>query len=244
MSIDTQRTVREIALERPQAAAVFEKLGIDYCCGGGKPLASACEGAGVGVAQVTDLLEQATVADNPGTDAGNWTEQSLASLIGHIVEKHHAYCREEGARLQPLLAKVVSKHGEHHPELTQVQDLFTSLRNELSTHLMKEEQVLFPYILALEDSSSRKSISPRAPFGTVQNPVRMMVQEHDNAGQLLKQIRGVTRNFVVPEDACASFKALYQGLEAFEADLHQHIHLENNLLFQRAIALEEAALSA
>jgi regulator of cell morphogenesis and NO signaling len=244
MSIDIQRTVGEIALERPQAAAVFEKLGIDYCCGGGKALVSACEAAGANVAQVTHLLEQAAVAGKPGTDAGNWAEQSLASLIGHIVEKHHAYCREEGARLQPLLEKVVSKHGERHPELTQAQNLFTSLRDDLSMHMMKEERVLFPYVVALEDSSSRQSISPRAPFGTVQNPVRMMVQEHDSAGQLLQQIRGVTRNFTVPEDACASFKALYQGLEAFEADLHQHIHLENNLLFPRAIALEEAGQSA
>jgi regulator of cell morphogenesis and NO signaling len=244
MTIDIQRTVGEIALERPQAAAVFEKLGIDYCCGGGKPLASACEAAGVNVVQVTHLLEKAVAADKPGINTGNWTEQSLASLISHIVEKHHAYCREEGAPLQPLLDKVVSKHGEHHPELTQVQDLFTSLRTELGMHMMKEEQVLFPYIMAIEDAAIRKSISPRAPFGTVQNPVRMMVQEHDNAGQLLKQIRSVTRNFVVPEDACASFKTLYQGLEAFEADLHQHIHLENNLLFPRAIALEEAAQSA
>jgi regulator of cell morphogenesis and NO signaling len=244
MSIDIQRTVAEITLERPQAAAVFEKLGIDYCCGGGKPLAAACEVAGVNVAQVTDLLEQAAVADKPGTDDGNWTEQSLASLVRHIVEMHHTYCREEGSRLQPLLDKVVSKHREHHPELTQVQDLFTSLRNELGMHMLKEEQVLFPFIVALEDSASRKSISSRAPFGTVQNPVRMMVQEHDNAGQFLKQIRSVTRNFVVPEDACASFKTLYQGLEAFEADLHQHIHLENNLLFPRAIALEEAVQSA
>lgn len=239
MSINTQRTVAEIALESPQAAAVFEKLGIDYCCGGGKPLASACEAAGVNLDRVAGLLEEAAVTSTTGKEACNWSEQSLANLIGHIVEKHHAYCREEGARLGPLLAKVVSKHGEHHPELAEVQEHFTSLGNELRMHMMKEEQMLFPYIIALEDSSTRKAPPPRAPFGTVQNPVRMMVEEHDGAGQLLKQIRGLTGNFAAPEDACSSFKALYQGLEAFEADLHQHIHLENNLLFPRAIALEE-----
>jgi regulator of cell morphogenesis and NO signaling len=244
MSIDTQRTVAEIAVEKPQAAAVFERLGIDYCCGGAKPLTSACEAAGVSVDQVANLLEEAAGAAEPGNEAGNWSEQSLASLIGHIVERHHGYCREEGARLEPLLAKVVSKHAEHHPELAQIQTLFTSLRNELSMHMMKEERVLFPYIVALEDSSTRKSLPPRAPFGTVQNPVRMMVQEHDNAGQLLKEIRSLARNFAVPEDACTSFKALYQGLEAFGADLHQHIHLENNLLFPRAIALEEDVQSS
>jgi len=241
MSIDTQRTVSEIALERPQAAAVFEKLGIDYCCGGKKPLAAACEEAGVDLNHVEGLLEG---AGNGQSGDVNWSEQSLASLISHIVEKHHAYCREEGLRLQPLLAKVVSKHGEHNPELSQVQDAFSSLRNELGMHMMKEEQMLFPYIIALEDSATHKSAPPRAPFGTVQNPVRMMVQEHDDAGHLLKEIRSLTGNFTAPQNACTSFKALYQGLEAFEADLHRHIHLENNILFPRAINLEDASFSA
>jgi len=239
MGTETQKMVAEIALERPQAAAVFEKLGIDYCCGGRKPLIAACEEAGIDVAHVADLLEEAAGKHGTGTEAENWNEQSLASLISHIVEKHHAYCREEGSRLHPLLAKVVSKHSECHPELAQVQEHFTSLRNELSMHLMKEEQMLFPYIIRLEDAAMHKSAPPRAPFETVHNPVRMMVQEHDDAGNLVKEIRGLTRNFTAPEDACTSFKALYQGLEAFEADLHQHIHLENNLLFPRAVVLEE-----
>jgi regulator of cell morphogenesis and NO signaling len=241
MGIDSQRTVAEIALERPQAAAVFEKLGIDYCCGGRTPLAAACEQAGVDLNHVEGLLEGAG-KDQPG--AANWGEQSLASLVSHIVGKHHAYCREEGLRLQPLVAKVVSKHGEHHPEVAQVQNLFTALRNELSMHMMKEEQMLFPYIIALEESAARKSAPPRAPFGTVHNPVRMMVEEHDDAGNLLKDIRSLSGNFTAPPDACPSFKALYQGLEAFEADLHQHIHLENNILFPRAVTLEDAAPSA
>ena len=244
MGIDTQRTVAEIALDRPQAAAVFERLGIDYCCGGRKPLAAVCQAAGIDVNHVANLLEQETGKTGEEIETGNWTERSLASLISHIVEEHHAYCREEGLRLQPLLGKVVSKHGEHHPELTQVQELFTSLRNELSMHMMKEEQMLFPYIIALEESATHKSAPPRAPFGTVQNPVRMMVEEHDDAGHLLKEIRTLTGNFTAPQDACTSFKALYQGLEAFEADLHQHIHLENNILFPRAVALEDASLSA
>jgi regulator of cell morphogenesis and NO signaling len=241
MNIDTQRTVADIALEKPQAAAVFEKLGIDYCCGGRKPLAEACEQAGVELNHVRNLLEEAFSTDQPNAQGENWSEQSLANLINHIVRKHHAYCREECLRLEPLLAKVVSKHGENHPELERVQALFTSLRNELSLHLMKEEQMLFPYIIGLEESEKQKSAPPRAPFGTVQNPVRMMVQEHDNAGHLIRGIRGLTENFTPPSDACNSFKVLYKGLEAFEADLHQHIHLENNLLFPRAIELEDAA---
>jgi len=242
MSIDTQRTVAEIALERPQAAAVFEKLGIDYCCNGRKPLAMACETAGIDVNHVASLLEHTTSADQPSAESQSWRGHSLASLINHIVRKHHAYCWEECLRLEPLLAKVASKHGESHPELERVQALFMSLRNELSMHLMKEEQMLFPYIIRLEESATHKSAPPRAPFGTVQNPVRMMVQEHDNAGHLIRGIRGLTQNFTAPKDACNSFRALYQGLEAFEADLHQHIHLENNLLFPRAVALDNGAL--
>jgi regulator of cell morphogenesis and NO signaling len=237
MGIDTERTVAEIALERPQAAAVFEKLGIDYCCGGRMPLAAACQKAGIDVDQVEGLLESAGKDER---QVENWSERSVASLIGHIVQKHHAYCREEGLRLQPLLAKVVSKHGENHPELAQVEKLFTSLRNELSMHMMKEERMLFPYIIALEESATHKSAPPRAPFGSVQNPVRMMVVEHDDAGHVIKEMRNLTGNFETPQDACTSFKALYQGLEAFEADLHLHIHLENNSLFPRAIALEDS----
>src|SRR5512146_455646 len=244
MGIDTQRTVAEIALERPQAAAIFEKLGIDYCCGGRKPLAAACEMAGIDVNRVADLLESTAGTDQSDAETINWKDRSLATLINHIVQKHHAYCREESLRLEPLLAKVASKHGERHPEIVRVQELFTSLRNELSMHLMKEEQMLFPYIIALEASVTNESVLPRAPFGTVQNPVRMMVEEHDSAGHLIKEIRELSRDFTAPDDGCISYKALYQGLEAFEADLHQHIHLENNLLFPRAIALEEAAQSA
>lgn len=241
MNIDTQRTVAEIALERPQATAVFERLGIDYCCGGQKPLAAACEVAGIDVNQVADLLEKTACTSQSGVEPEDWSEQTLASLIGHIVQKHHAYCREESLRLQPLLAKVASKHGERHPELEEVQSVFTALRNELSMHLMKEEQVLFPYIIGLEESITQKSVPPRAPFGTVQNPVHMMIQEHDDAGHMVKQIRALTQNFSAPEGACTSYKALLQGLESFEADLHRHIHLENNLLFPRALALEDTA---
>ncbi len=243
MGIDTQRTVAEIALEKPQAAAVFEKLGIDYCCGGGKPLAAACEAAGIDVNRVADLIETPAGADLSGGESKDWTNQSLAALVSHIVQKHHAYCREEGLRLRPLLAKVVSKHGERHPELAEIQKLFACLQDELSMHMMKEEKMLFPYIVDLEEAATRHSAPPQSAFGTVQNPVRMMILEHDNAGNLEKEIRSLARNFTAPEDACTSFKVLYQGLEAFEADLHLHIHLENNLLFPRAIALEETAQS-
>lgn len=236
MSIDTHRTVAEIAPEKSQAVALFEELGTDYCCGVRKPLATACEVAGIDVNHVEGLLD-GVGKDQP--DAEDWGERSLAGLNSLIVEKHHAYCREEGLRVQPLLEKFVSKHGEHHPELSQVQELFIALRSELCMHMIKDEQMLFPYIIALENSAARQSVPPRAPSGTVQNPVRMMVQEHDDAGELTKEICSLTANFTTPRDACPRFKALYQCLEAFEADLYQHIHLGNNILFPHAIALED-----
>ncbi len=244
MNINAQRTVAEIALESPHSAAIFERLGIDYCCNGRKPLAEACQTAGIDLNRVTDLLSRAASTEHSGVEAADWSHQSLAALINHIVEKHHAFCRGECARLEPLLTKVRSKHGEGHPELSAIQDEFTELRSELDMHMMKEERMLFPYIISLEKSATGKSFPPRAPFGTVQNPVRMMMQEHDSAGHSIQEIRKLTANFTVPLDACTSFKALYQGLGAFEADLHQHIHLENNLLFPRAIELEEAVRSA
>ncbi len=244
MSIDTQQTVAEIALQQPQAAAVFEKLGIDYCCNGRKSLAAACAAAGIDVSKVTDQLSNVFGGEQAGTEATDWSRQALAALISHIVEKHHTYCRKECARLAPLLEKVIAKHGELHPELREIRTECEALVNELSLHMMKEERMLFPYIARLEESAANGLPLPQAPFGSVQNPVRMMIQEHDAAGHLVKEIRRLTNDFTAPSDACTSFKALYQGFEAFEADLHQHIHLENNLLFPRAIRLEDEAQSA
>jgi regulator of cell morphogenesis and NO signaling len=236
MSVDVQRTVAELALEKPQAAGVFERLGIDYCCDGRASLQAACESAGLDVTQVARVLEES--GEEAGAVNVDWRELSLASLIDHIVSKHHAYCRRECQRLEPLLAKVMAKHAERYPELERVQALFAALSRELNLHLNKEEGMLFPCIVRLEEVAVKSALT-RSPFGSVQNPVRMMIHEHDNAGHLINGIRGLTARFTAPPDACNSFRALYQGLEAFAADLHQHVHLENNVLFPRAIALEE-----
>ncbi len=241
MSVDVQKTVAEIVLEKPRTGGVFERLGIDYCCHGRVPLSEACRSAGLDVNQVVEQLEVLAASEGSSGDSEDWSVQSLASLISHIVEKHHTYCREEGSRLEPLLAKVVSKHGDRHPELRQIQEVFLSLRDELSLHLMKEERMLFPHIAALENASTHHTTPPRAPFGAVQNPVRMMMQEHDSAGQAVKAIRELTSNYTVPEGVCNSFRVLYKSLADFETDLHRHIHLENNLLFPRALKLEDAA---
>lgn len=243
MELQSTKTVREIAVQVPSATRVFEKLGIDYCCGGGKPLSEACAQANVAVGEVLKDLEAAENFRVARNEAGReYAEVALADLIAEIVRKHHEYIKSEAPRLNALAEKVSSKHGERHPETLTVYELFADLANELSMHLMKEEQILFPYIERMEEAVvAKEPVIPGSCFGTVQNPIRMMVAEHDGAGDILRQLRQVTGDYKIPEDACTSYRTLYNGLMEFEADLHQHIHLENNILFPRAMAMEVGA---
>ena len=236
------KTVREYALEIPAATRIFEKLGIDYCCGGGKSLADACLQAGLPVEEVLGSLETNARSDETFADE-DWQSSSQAELIAHIVEKHHVFTREELSRLEALLAKVCGVHGQNHPELFHIQTQFGKLRADLEPHMLKEEHVLFPYIILLEQTKVQNAPAPRAPFGTVRNPVRMMMSEHDAAGDILRAIRQASFHFTVPPDACISYQTLYHALKELEADLHQHIHLENNILFPQAVEIEQAVNS-
>ena len=238
MTLNMTKTVRELALEVPNATRVFERLRIDYCCGGGRNISEACAAVGVPLDQLSRMLDEAGAAPR---DARDFNTGPLSDLVRHILDTHHVYTREESARIQALLEKVCAKHGGNHPELMEVRALFVKLDEDLQPHLLKEEQILFPYILRLEAAAAAGAPAPFAPFGTVNNPVRMMMFEHDTAGDLLREMRAAARDFQVPEDACMSFRALYRALEDFEKDLHQHIHLENNVLFPRAVELEAAA---
>ena len=235
MELVSERTVRDLASGNPRAARVFENFGIDYCCGGERSLAQACLAAKVSVQEVMQALEQAPAQPQEH----DWQAASLTELVTHIVEKHHAYVRSEIPRLIALLAKVARVHGQNHPELEKAQASFQALAEELTLHLLKEERMLFPYIVQLQDAASRGTRPGPARFGAVQNPVHMIMMEHDSAGELLRKMREVTQGYHVPEDGCISYRMLYQALPEFEADLHQHIHLENNILFPRAIGLEE-----
>ncbi len=236
--LDATKTVREFAVQMPQAPRLFEKLGIDYCCGGGKSLSDACAAANLRVDEVLGQLDAAAVAQNVAAD---WRSATLSDLIEHIVTKHHGYIKQESPRLEALMNKVASKHGPKHTELLEVQDLLARVSAELTSHLMKEEQILFPYVIDCE-RAAQDSQRVRPPmFGSVRNPIHMMELEHDSAGDAMKRMREITNGFTPPTDGCMSFKALYQGLLEFEADLHQHIHLENNILFPRAIELEKRA---
>ena len=238
--ITTGMTVREVAIELPQSTRLFETLKIDYCCGGNKPLAQACAAAGVDVDDVMEMLTEVTAKTSPTSAATDFQSLSLPELITHILDTHHVFTRSEMERLATLTAKVIGAHGTNHPELLHLGELFRLLCADLRPHMFKEEQVLFPYILSMTQAKENNQAGPFAPFGTVNNPIRMMMHEHDNAGDILRELRAVTSDYEVPADACISYRTLYQALEDFEKDLHQHIHLENNILFPKALELETA----
>ncbi|MGZ7075937.1 MAG: iron-sulfur cluster repair di-iron protein [Candidatus Angelobacter sp.] len=239
MNLNATRTVRDLAIEIPNATRTFEKLGIDYCCGGSKSLSDACVHANVSVENVLRALEQAgDFVPAPKTSLPDFTTGKLGDLIEHILATHHAYVKQELPRLHQLLNKVVSVHGKTHPELGNIQQTFEGMSSELTSHMMKEEHILFPHIVALENAVISGRPKPRPVFGTVSNPVHMMELEHDSAGAALKEIRALSSNYTPPEEACFSYKTLYSALKEFESDLHQHVHLENNMLFPRTIAME------
>jgi regulator of cell morphogenesis and NO signaling len=235
---NTAKTVREIALEQPSSIRVFERFGIDYCCGGRKPLADACGERNLKVADVIAALESA--AGTAGPAGSDWAQASMTQLIGHIVTTHHEYVKSELPRLAMLAERVVNRHGDTQAHLPALKEVLGQLDEELTHHLAKEEHVLFPYISKLEEAHTSGGTLPQGCFGTVANPIAMMTSEHDAAGEMLAQIEKLTNNFTTPVGACPTYLAFYAGLKEFEQDLHQHIHLENNILFPRAIELEAA----
>jgi len=245
IQIDGKTTVRDLVGRYPQTRPVFETHGIDYCCGGGKCLAEATRERGLKLAELVSALEeslQAVPSQSTSTDK-DWYAAPLTALVNHIVDVHHSYMKKALPRLRTLVPTVLKAHGAHHGEmLRQVQDLFDALDSELSSHLMKEEQVLFPYIVAAEAHRQGATVEPAACFGSVSNPIRQMEHEHESAGQTLARLREVTHDYALPTDACPTFSAMYEELQRMEADLHEHIHLENNVLFPRAIGLDESAV--
>jgi regulator of cell morphogenesis and NO signaling len=233
------KTIREIALEYPQTTRVFEEFKIDYCCGGRKPLAEACRTAGADPQILRRRLEEA-VSGNTADEKTVFPENMKpAELINHIVDKHHVYTNREIERLTPLMEKVCDRHGSNHLELSVIRKLFRTLADELTVHMRKEETVLFPYIRVLDAVFATDLPVAEPHFKTVRNPVRMMISEHDAAGDLLRRMREASNGYATPEGACPSFRALYFGLEELEKDLHRHIHLENNVLFPQALELED-----
>jgi regulator of cell morphogenesis and NO signaling len=237
MRINGNTTVREIALHVPGAVDVFEQAGIDYCCGGERTMEWACREAGISLDEIGRKLGALGVPSEVAPSR-NWQIEPLFLLTSHIVNHHHQYVRRELPRLSQMASHVTVTCGQRHPQLFRVEVLLRALTRELTMHMMKEEQILFPYIAQIEENDTHGEVLPTAPFGSVDNPIRTMLAEHDSVGEMLRELRQVTSRFVPPSDACTSFHQLYVGLRDLEADLHQHIHLENNVLFPRTIELE------
>ncbi len=240
MNFSSETKVKDIALSNPGARQILEDAGVDYCCGGGKSLHEACMHADVPAAGILKRLRENSEQVSPGEAV--WVSAPLADLTRHIREKHHRYVREAIARVRPLFEKVKAKHGEKHREIAAIEELFLEVGREMIMHMQKEEQILFPYIDALEHSANGNGSLEPPFFQTVQNPIHAMMKEHDSAGDLVKQIRKASAEYTPPADGCTSYQALYQDLREFEADLHQHVHLENNILFPRAVEMEAAVV--
>jgi len=235
--METQRLMKEIALSAPACARVLDTLGVNYCCdGGGRlDLAQACLAAGQDPSMIIARLEQAKDA----TDFADWTGGPASALIRHILDTHHVFTREQLAHLDIMLERLTRRHGEARPELHEIQAIFQDLRDDLLPHLLKEENILFPYIEALEQHQSAGSPLPAACFGVIDNPLRQMESEHAAVTGLLQKLRQATADHALPADACASHRIALQALENLEADLLRHIHLENEVLFPQALALAQ-----
>lgn len=222
-----------------RAGAVLEQFGLDFCCGGKRTLEEACAQQQLSVPEVDAALSRLTGAASGEVPDATWSADELTRVI---VRRHHAYVRTQIPLIAAHLAKLVSVHGARHPELPSIAQHFGLIADELQMHLVKEEEILFPYIRALAAAEEQGAPAPPNMFGTVMNPIRMMEAEHQSAGNELEAVRGLTSDFAVPADGCATYRVCFQELQAFDRDLRMHIHLENNILFPKAMAIEAAVM--
>lgn len=238
MTPNLQTRLGELVLARPEAMPYFEDLGLDYCCGGHRNLGEACAAAGLEGEAVLAGLARLEGPVSGSSSPRDWMDAPLEALIDHLVATHHAYLRRELPRLRALVAKVHAVHRERHPELDRLAEIFMAMEADLVPHLLKEEQILFPFILRMEQGEMGG-----ACFGSIQSPIRVMEMEHEAVGALLAELRPLTGAYTAPSDGCATYQALYLGLADLERDLHLHITLENQILHPRALALEAARLA-
>ncbi|HLK60406.1 MAG TPA: iron-sulfur cluster repair di-iron protein [Chthonomonadaceae bacterium] len=226
-TISTQDTIGRLVAERPGRSRIFERWGLDYCCGGKKTLEDACNEKALNLA---DLLSDLRKSDaSPSEPATDWLAAPLGALADHITTTHHAYLREALPRLTFLTEKVRDAHGGRHPELIELAATFAAFRSELEQHMVKEERVLFPLIKQLEAAETL----PAMHSGSVNHPIRAMETEHDDAGAALATMRRLTLDFTPPPGACNTYRAMLDALAELEADMHRHVHKENNILFPR-----------
>ncbi|EDM37728.1 hypothetical protein PBAL39_14924 [Pedobacter sp. BAL39] len=237
-----EETIGEIVTSDFRKAQVFKSFGIDFCCGGKKTVAEVCEKKGINPDTVINALNQLNAQDS--TTENEHSKWNIAFLAEYIVNTHHEYVKENIPFMTELAEKVARVHGAEHPELVKVAELFGIVANELISHLMKEERMLFPFIKELHAAQINGTQIPPTVFGDVSNPIQMMESEHEQAGDILRSIREITNNFALPQEACNSYTILFKKLEEFENDLHRHVHLENNILFPKTLAVKKELESA
>lgn len=229
------KSLGQIVNQNQRAAWVFEKYHLDFCCKGKRSLEQACSELNLPIEEILTELENISL-QNELPDSVSFEGMTLTQLIDYIVLTHHAFVNKEVPRIYGYLQKIASKHGERHPEMIKVYQLFSAVKEELEIHMKKEEQVLFPRIKEMErliNESGQLNLN----LTYLQSPITVMEQEHDHAGTMLNEIRILTDDYNPPADACTTYKLCFSALQAFEKDLHQHIHLENNLLFPGAISV-------
>lgn len=235
-ALDPDMSLGAIVNAYPSLARQLERLDLDYCCGGDRTLADACRVNELDPgAVVIELVAQVGDDDVPAS----WTSMNADELVEHLVSTHHRYLWDELPRLNALVDKVLGVHGDRHPELVEIARCFSSIRADIEPHLAKEERVLFPAIHQLADVSTEATFG----FGSIGNPISVMLREHDDLGGLLRELRSLTNDYTPPADGCESYSALFAGLEQVEADTHLHIHKENNVLFPQVIELEQQRTS-
>jgi regulator of cell morphogenesis and NO signaling len=232
MNITENTTVADIAAALPSSVRVFQRHGIDFCCGGKTPLSAACQDRGIAFPAIVSAIEAS--ATTPSKDERDWTREPLRALIDHIVVTYHNALREELPRLESMAGKVARVHAVKAPYLLKLEAIVSELSADLRAHMRKEEFVLFPAIQMVEAGEPH----PAVPISA---PITVMEHEHDQAGALLSELRAMTNDYTTPPWACQTFRALYQGLSELESAMHVHVHLENNVLFPRALALSDAA---
>lgn len=236
MNITKDTIIGDLVAHDYRAASVFKKNKIDFCCNGNRSIEDACTKKGLDTEQIVKDLNN---TNNAGTsNQTDYTSWPLDLLADYVEKKHHRYVREKIQEITPFLHKIVRVHGDRHPELLEVAQLFGESAEDLTDHMVKEESILFPHIRRMVESKhSNTPVS--APFGTVQNPIKMMMAEHDNEGERFRKIAELTNDYTMPADGCTTYRVTFAMLKEFEDDLHLHIHLENNILFPKSIELEE-----
>ncbi|MDD4109602.1 MAG: iron-sulfur cluster repair di-iron protein [Prolixibacteraceae bacterium] len=236
MSITSDTQVGEVVKLNFKTAQLFQENNIDYCCGGSKTISEACNEAGVKPEQLIAQLEK--IAENIDPDSDYINNLTPDELCDYIVKRHHSYVKKNIPFLKKSLEKICDVHGEKHPELFEIKKLFDESAGDLIMHMQKEEIMLFPYIQKMVIAKRDGSPVSKSAFGSVTNPIRMMVSDHDTEGKRFDKIAELSGNYSLPDDACTTYEAAIKHLNEFESDLHRHIHLENNILFPKAIELE------